>query len=167
MKTILPIALILGVVLVAGCGKPTSATSTLVTVGDMVLVPSGSFAMGNCMKPVKPRLIDKVKAFVRRQPQPELLDNYPDELPVHTVMVSAFYIDKYEVSKEKWDEVYSWALTNGYAFDDPGEGKASDHPVQTVSWYDCVKWCNARSEKEGLTPCYYVDKARTGVYRSG
>jgi len=39
------------------------------------------------------------------------------------------------------------ALTNGYAFDDPGEGKASDHPVQTVSWYDCVKWCNARSEK--------------------
>ena len=31
------------------------------------------------------------------------------------------------------------------------------HPVGTVSWYDCVKWCNARSEKEGLTPVYYTD----------
>jgi len=28
------------------------------------------------------------------------------------------------------------------------------HPVQTINWYDAVKWCNARSEKEGLTPCY-------------
>jgi formylglycine-generating enzyme required for sulfatase activity len=30
-----------------------------------------------------------------------------------------------------------------------------------------VKWCNARSEKEGLTPVYYTDATQTTVYRSG
>ena len=159
--------------LVTGCGKPVATTAApagtnaIVTLGDMVLIPSGPFAMGNCNGPVQPRLIDRVKAFVKREPQPELLDNYPDELPVHTVMVSAFYMDKYEVTKEKWDEVYEWAVTNGYAFENQGKGKAPDHPVQSVNWYDCAKWCNARSEKEGLTPCYYETKDKTGVYRKG
>jgi sulfatase modifying factor 1 len=36
-----------------------------------------------------------------------------------------------------------------------------------VSWYDCVKWCNARSEQAGLTPVYYTDDAQTTVYRTG
>jgi formylglycine-generating enzyme required for sulfatase activity len=30
-----------------------------------------------------------------------------------------------------------------------------------------VKWCNARSEKEGLTPCYYTDLGLTVVYKTG
>jgi len=30
-----------------------------------------------------------------------------------------------------------------------------------------VKWCNARSEKEYLTPIYYTDEAQTAVYRTG
>ncbi|MDC3255325.1 formylglycine-generating enzyme family protein [bacterium] len=44
---------------------------------------------------------------------------------------------------------------------------AANHPVQTVNWYDCVKWCNARSEQAGLTPVYYTDDAQTSVYRTG
>jgi formylglycine-generating enzyme required for sulfatase activity len=39
--------------------------------------------------------------------------------------------------------------------------------VQQISWYDIVKWCNARSEKEGLKPIYYTDDAQTQVYRFG
>ena len=66
----------------------------------------------------------------------------------------AFYMDATGVTKAKWDEVYTWAVTNGYTFVNAGSGKASNHPVQKVSWYDCVKWCNARSAKEGKTPCY-------------
>ena len=47
-------------------------------------------------------------------------------------------------------------------------GKARpNHPVQTVNWYDCVKWCNARSEMEGRTPAYYTSAAQTAVYRTG
>ncbi len=77
-----------------------------------------------------------------------------DERPVHTVYVSAFYMDKFEVTKAKWDEVYMWAIANGYSFTNAGDGKAASHPVHRANWYDMVKWCNARSQKEDLTPCY-------------
>jgi formylglycine-generating enzyme required for sulfatase activity len=36
-----------------------------------------------------------------------------------------------------------------------------------VGWYDVLKWCNARSQKEGLIPCYYTNAARTTVYKTG
>jgi len=88
-----------------------------------------------------------------------------DDEPVHTVYVSAFFMDRYEVSKGLWDEVYDWAKKNGYGFDNSGEGKASDHPVHTVNWFDAVKWCNARSQKEGRAPVYFTDAGMTQVYK--
>ena len=50
-----------------------------------------------------------------------------------------------------------------------GEGKGDTHPVHSVSWYDVVKWCNAKSERAGLTPVYYTNDAQTAgyVYRTG
>jgi sulfatase modifying factor 1 len=63
--------------------------------------------------------------------------------------------------------VYQWAIAHGYTFDYAGSGKASTHPVQTIDWYDCVKWCNARSEKEGRVPAYYTDAGLSVRYRSG
>jgi formylglycine-generating enzyme required for sulfatase activity len=111
----------------------------------MALIPAGNFTMGDCMN-----------------------DEYDsDELPLHTVYVSAFYMDKYDVTKALWDSVYQWATNHGYSFDHAGSGKAANHPVQTIDWYDAVKWCNARSEKEGRTPAYYTSAAQTTVYRSG
>lgn len=112
----------------------------------MALIPAGSFTMGNCMSPG---------------------EGHSDELPLHTVNVSAFHMDMNLVSKAQWDEVYQWAITNGYGFDNAGSGKAANHPVQTINWYDAVKWCNARSEKEGLSPVYYTADAQTNVYRTG
>lgn len=72
----------------------------------------------------------------------------------YSLTVEAFYMDATEVTKAKWDEVYAWAIAHGYSFDHVGSGKAANHPVHTVCWYDVVKWCNARSQKEGRTPCY-------------
>ena len=112
----------------------------------MALIPAGSFTMGNCMDPG---------------------EGYPDELPLHTVYVSAFYMDKYLVTKSLWDTVYQWAIGHGYSFDYVGSGKGASHPVQTIDWYDCVKWCNARSEQEGRVPAYYTSAGQTTVYRSG
>ena len=66
-----------------------------------------------------------------------------------------------------WDEVRDWANANGYDLGEVGWGKAPDHPVYSVNWYDVVKWCNARSEMEGRVPAYYTDLARTTVYRTG
>lgn len=74
----------------------------------------------------------------------------------YSLTVSTFYMDRTEVTKAQWDTVYNWAILHGYQFDNAGSGKAANHPVQTVNWYDCVKWCNARSQMEGKTPCYTV-----------
>ena len=87
--------------------------------------------------------------------------------PPVDVTVSAFYMGKTEVTKALWDEVRIWAEANGYTFVQGGEGKASNHPVQMVRWWDIIKWCNARSEKEGLTPVYYTNDAQTAVYKTG
>lgn len=84
-----------------------------------------------------------------------------------SIFTSGFYMDKTEISKATWDAVMTWALANGYAFDNSGSGAAANHPVVGVSWYDVVKWCNARSEKEGLSPVYFTDATRTTVYRTG
>ena len=46
-------------------------------------------------------------------------------------------------------------MANGYGdLAGVGNGTVGNHPVREVSWYDVVKWCNAKSEKEGLTPVY-------------
>jgi len=87
--------------------------------------------------------------------------------PGKEIYSSAFFMDKTEVSKAEWDVVYSWAITNGYVFDNAGVATASNHPVVNINWHDAVKWCNARSEKEGLTPCYYTESGKTTVYRTG
>ncbi len=83
-----------------------------------------------------------------------------------TVTLSAFYLDKYEVTKALWDEVYAWATAHGYTFDNAGTGTAPNHPVHDVSWFDVVKWLNARSEKEGRMPVYYEDVAQTIIYKT-
>ncbi len=62
---------------------------------------------------------------------------------------------------------YQWATNHSYSFDNPGSGKAPNHPVQSITWFDMVKWCNARSEREGRTPAYHTNAELTTVYRTG
>jgi formylglycine-generating enzyme required for sulfatase activity len=80
------------------------------------------------------------------------------------VTVSAFYMDVNLVSYSQWQTVYAYATNKGYGFNNTGAGKAANHPVQTVDWYDVVKWSNARSKQAGLTPVYYTDAGLTQVY---
>jgi formylglycine-generating enzyme required for sulfatase activity len=112
----------------------------------MALIPAGSFTMGD--------FFNEGASDGR-------------ELPLHTVYVSAFYMDKYEVTKALWDEVRAWANANGYDLGTVGQGKGANHPVVFINWYAAVKWCNARSEKEGRTPAYYTSASQTTVYRTG
>jgi formylglycine-generating enzyme required for sulfatase activity len=123
-----------------------AVTAAVTVPTNMVLIPAGSFTMGNCMDPG---------------------EGYSDELPLHTVYVSAFCMDKYAVTKDLWDAVKTWSGGNGYQYDKAGSGKAGTHPVQMINWYDAVKWCNARSQMEGLTPCYYTDAGTTVLYKTG
>jgi uncharacterized repeat protein (TIGR02543 family) len=78
--------------------------------------------------------------------------------------VDGFFMAKTEVTWGEWQTVRSWAAANGYDIGDVGAGGGPNRPVTNVSWYQAIKWCNARSEKEGLTQVYKVD---TSVYRTG
>jgi formylglycine-generating enzyme required for sulfatase activity len=65
------------------------------------------------------------------------------------IAVPDFYIGKYEVTQKEWTDVMG---------NNPSKFHGDNLPVETVSWYDCVDYCNRRSEKEGLTPYYTIDK---------
>jgi len=88
-----------------------------------------------------------------------------------TNFVSAFYMDEMEVPRGLWDRVVAWAVTNGYDFSYPtgqfGSAQTPRQPIVGINWYDCARWCNARSEMEGLTPCYCTGPAKDVVYRTG
>ena len=110
----------------------------------MALIPAGLFTMGDMTD----------------------TNLYGDAAPAN-VTVSAFYMDVNLVSYSQWQSVHAWATNNGYGFTNAGAGKAADHPVQTVDWYDVVKWSNARSVQAGLTPLYYRNAGLTQVYTNG
>lgn len=74
------------------------------------------------------------------------------------------YMDTTEVTFLKWRTVKEWAKTNGYEFvgdrmleETERDQSKNKHPATGMTWYDCLKWCNARSEMDGLDPVYYVD----------
>jgi formylglycine-generating enzyme required for sulfatase activity len=79
--------------------------------------------------------------------------------------VGTFQIGKYEVTWNEWVEVRTWAVANGYSdLANVGVGNAGNHPVNSLSWYDALKWCNAKSQKLGLTPVYKLNGA---IYKTG
>jgi hypothetical protein len=84
---------------------------------------------------------------------------------VNSVYVSQFFMAQTELTFGEWQRVKTWAEANGYQFDNDGAANGSanapNYPVTIVNWYDAIKWCNAKSEMEGLVPCYYTDSAKT------
>ena len=95
----------------------------------MVLIPEGSFKMGS-----------------------DADDANPDEQPVHTVYVDAFYMDKSEVTvrayrrlvEETGHRAPDWEQVSIYSPTD-------DHPIVFVSWHDAMayaKWAGKRLPTE-------------------
>lgn len=80
------------------------------------------------------------------------------------VDVPSFQIGITEVTWAEWQTVRTWAAANGYDIGIRGAGCAENHPVRSVNWYDVLKWCNAKSEMEGMTPYYRLNG---NVYRTG
>jgi hypothetical protein len=70
-----------------------------------------------------------------------------------SVTLSPYYMSVNNTTKAQWDTVRTWAAANGYTDLAAGGGKAAEPPcAHAMSWYDAVKWANAASEKDGLTP---------------
>jgi len=69
------------------------------------------------------------------------------EKPVHTVTITGFYIGKYEVTQKEW------AAVTG---NNPSHFKGENLPVEMVSWFDALEYCNRLSQREGLSPAYTI-----------
>lgn len=63
----------------------------------------------------------------------------------HEVAVSAFFMDRTLVTQEHYEKVMG---------DNPSRWKGAQNPVEQVRWSDAVRFCNKRSDLEGLRPCY-------------
>lgn len=70
---------------------------------------------------------------------------YDDEKPIHSVTVSSFYMSKNELTQEEFQAVMGF---------NPSRFEGDNLPVETVTWYDAVAYCNALSQKEGLKQAY-------------
>ena len=110
---------------------------------NMVFVPGGSFVLG-------------------KELNPGVGGN--DVTPVTNVTVSGFYMDKYEVTQSQYQAVME---TNPSSFTTSPEGNLSQLPVETVSWYNAIVFCNRLSTAEHLTLAYEMQTAaNTNVWSS-
>ncbi|MDR0300892.1 MAG: formylglycine-generating enzyme family protein [Treponema sp.] len=113
----------------AGCGKVSSSKS------GMVWVPGGTFEMGKDLG----------------------TDATGDVTPVHMVTLSGFYLGKYPVTQAQYQAVMGKnpSYFHGGLGREPAAGEVQEkRPVECVSWYDAIVFCNKLSMAEGLTPAY-------------
>lgn len=66
----------------------------------------------------------------------------------HNVSVSSFYADAYEVTQKDYLSVMG---------KNPSYFKGDNLPVENVTWFDAIEYCNRLSEKEGLEKSYIID----------
>ncbi len=74
------------------------------------------------------------------------------------VSISDFYMSKYEVTQAEYEDVIATNPAHSY-------GVGNDYPVYYVSWFNAIKYCNIRSIREGLTPCYNYNNEGTNPYQ--
>jgi len=77
-----------------------------------------------------------------------------DETQHQVTLTRSFYVSQYEVTQSEWESVMGW---------NESDFRGSSRPVERVTWYDAVSYCNKRSQAEGLTPAYTI----TGASYSG
>ena len=112
-------------------GNKENKNSVAVSI-EMILIPAGTFSMG----------------------QTDIAT------PVHSVTLSAFSMSKYQVTQEQYQAVMG---TNPSYFDgstgrEPADGETQGkRPVERVSWYDALVFCNKLSMLEGLSPAYSIN----------
>ncbi|HIK11623.1 MAG TPA: formylglycine-generating enzyme family protein [Oscillatoriaceae cyanobacterium M33_DOE_052] len=88
---------------------------------EMVAIPGGKFIMGSPNSEPK---------------------RWEAEGPQHEVTVPSFYLSKYPITQDQWEVVMG---------DNPSLFKGWNRPVEQVSWYDAVEFCQKLSEKTGYS----------------
>lgn len=81
-----------------------------------------------------------------------------DESPLHMVEVGSFLISGFEVTQEEY-QAYCMAKGINRNFEDVSRRL----PVNHVSWYDAIEYCNWLSLQHGFSPAYSIDKRRKDI----
>jgi uncharacterized repeat protein (TIGR02543 family) len=74
----------------------------------------------------------------------------PDGVETYTFSVSAFQMSEKEITRAQFAAILGTDPSNPYV------SSGTDDPVQQVSWYDAIVFCNKLSLAEGRTPVYSV-----------
>jgi formylglycine-generating enzyme required for sulfatase activity len=73
----------------------------------------------------------------------------------YTAILSAFKMLKYEVTQAQYEAVTG--DNPSYSKTDAADGEVQEkRPVESVTWYDAIEFCNKLSEIEGLAPVYAI-----------
>jgi formylglycine-generating enzyme len=114
---------------VAACDNkstdPTPPPPPPTPPAGMVFIDGGSFQMGST-------------------------NGYTDEVPVRTVTVSSFFMDTVDVTQADYIALRGVNPSS----DTTDNARIRQRPVDQVSWYDAVLYCNARSKRDGLDTVY-------------
>lgn len=153
------------------------------TPDGMVLIPAGTFQMGNALSATG--------------------EGDTDELPVHVVNLNAFRIDPYEATNQDYADALNWAMNqgglisvpplNGVVYRSGGTsipycnttaseydthitwdgasfgvtpGK-ENHPMVRVTWWGAAAYANWRSVMSGRQPCYSVSTWNCDFSKNG
>jgi len=123
----------------------TCAITVKKSVIDMVSIQAGTFTMGS------------------PESETEVLGDswYDNERPQRQVTLSKFFMGKFLVTQAQYEEVMginpSWFKDSNLP---AGLTTGDKLPVERVSWYDAIEFCNALSELDGLTSYYIIDKTQ-------
>ena len=132
MKKLVLVGLVLlaSVMVLVGCKMEVEPEGPQVKVPEgFVYIPKGSFQMGSNA-------------------------GYDVNKPVHRVKISnGFFMGKYEVTQEEYSVIMGSNPSNFSSGAEEGENQEL-RPVENVSWYDAVVYCNKRSIAEKLEPVY-------------
>jgi formylglycine-generating enzyme required for sulfatase activity/flavodoxin len=131
---------------IGGAGTPTGGTAYAATGGETAtaMTATGASEVGNVRIPENFVLI-RGGQFQMGSPDSEAWRG-ADETR-HAVTVGDFRLSRHELTQAEFLEVTGRKPS---AFSGP------ELPVENVSWLDAIAYCNARSQKEGLTPAYSV-----------
>jgi len=91
-------------------------------------------------------------------------NRHPDET-LHSVRISRpFLVGKYEVTQDEYTRVMkhnpSWTSSTGEGKNKVAGVNTTQFPVENVTWYDAIEFCNRLSKLDGFAPYYLVAEAK-------
>jgi formylglycine-generating enzyme required for sulfatase activity len=95
---------------------------------EMVAIPGGTFLMGSPTE----------------EPQ-----RRNSEGPEHSVMIKPFLMGKFPVTRSQWQTVAGFPKVKIDLNPKPSDFKDINRPVEQISWYEAVEFCDRLSQKTG------------------